>query len=165
LSQEGSEQGQSSRARRARPQRRVTILGHRGAALFTVIALAGYAQFIPGVNTGRGIGLIETRGFTRVVDAIGLLDGSAAWRAEDDHALHDCFSRFLAWMQESSHDRDEAAAKNNHGMYYDLQVVSFALYLDRRDVARDVVEAAKEKRLAVQIEPDGRHPAPCGPPL
>src|SRR5207245_6572822 len=26
-----------------------------------------YAQFIPGVNTGRGIGLIETRGFTPLV--------------------------------------------------------------------------------------------------
>jgi hypothetical protein len=42
-----------------------------------------YAQFIPGVNTGRGIGLIETRGLTRVVDAIGLLGGSKALSAAD----------------------------------------------------------------------------------
>ena len=117
-----------------------------------------YAQFIPGVNTGRGIGLIETRGLTRVVDAIGLLEASSAWRPEDDRDLRDWFSRFLAWMRESRNGRDEAAAKNNHGTYYDLQVASYALYLDRRDLARDVLEAAKEKRIAVQIEPDGRQP-------
>src|SRR5258707_6020683 len=42
-----------------------------------------YAQGIPGVNTGRGIGLIETRGLTSVVDAIGLLAGSKALTEKD----------------------------------------------------------------------------------
>lgn len=117
-----------------------------------------YAQFIPGINSGRGIGLIETRGFTRVVDAIGLIAGSTAWRADDDRGVRDWFAAFLKWMQASGNGRDEAAAKNNHGTYYDLQVTSFALFLDRRDLAMQVLERAKERRIAVQIEPDGREP-------
>jgi hypothetical protein len=117
-----------------------------------------YAQFIPGVNTGRGIGLIETRGFTRVVDAIGLIGGSKAWRAEDDRGVREWFAAFLGWMQESKNGRDEAAAKNNHGTYYDLQVTSFALFLDRAALAKQILEQAKQKRIAVQIEPDGRQP-------
>src|SRR6266436_5347612 len=52
-----------------------------------------YAQFIPGVNTGRGIGLIETRGLTRVVDAVGLLAGSKSWTEADQHALQDWYGK------------------------------------------------------------------------
>ena len=117
-----------------------------------------YAQFIPGVNTGRGIGLIETRGFTRVVDAVGLIEGSKAWTADDDRGVKEWFTEFLRWMQESRNGRDESAAKNNHGTYYDLQVASYALFLDRQPLARDVLERAKQKRVAAQIEPDGRMP-------
>jgi hypothetical protein len=117
-----------------------------------------YAQFIPGVNTGRGIGLIETRGFTRVVDAIGLIQGSTAWTPEDDRGVRQWFGEFLRWMQESKNGKDESAAKNNHGTYYDLQVVSYALFLDRQLLAREVLERAKQKRIAVQIEPDGKMP-------
>ena len=54
-----------------------------------------YAQFIPGVNTGRGIGLIETRGLTRVVDAIGLLAGSKSLTEADQRGLQDWFGKFL----------------------------------------------------------------------
>ena len=117
-----------------------------------------YAQFIPGVNTGRGSGLIETRGLANTVDAIGLLAASKSWTAADQKGLEVWFTKFLEWMQDSRNGRDENAAKNNHGTYYDVQAMSFALFVGRNDLAKQIAETAKEKRIALQIEPDGRQP-------
>ena len=117
-----------------------------------------YAQFIPGINTGRGIGLIETRGLTRLVDAIGLVDAVGALTAQDKAGLRDWFVRFGTWMRESPYGIDESNAKNNHGTYYDLQVATFALLVDQPAIAKDVIETARAKRLDIQVEADGRQP-------
>ena len=112
-----------------------------------------FAQAIRGVNTGRGLGLIESRLFTKIPDAVGLLADSQAWTPDDERAVKQWFTTYLQWMLSSKHGREEATAKNNHGTYYDVQVASFALFLDKKDLSKDVIETAKKKRIAVQIEP------------
>ncbi|MEY2430243.1 MAG: hypothetical protein QOJ40_3128 [Verrucomicrobiota bacterium] len=117
-----------------------------------------YGQAVLGVNDGRAAGLIESRMFTRVVDAIGLLAGSKAWTEADQRGLREWFSKYLDWLQQSTIGRGEAAAKNNHGTYYDIQAVSFALFIGRDELATEILKAAQRKRVAAQIEPDGRQP-------
>jgi Alginate lyase len=117
-----------------------------------------YGQAIPGVNTGRGIGIIETSGLTRVVDAVGLLAGAKAWTPEDQRGLSAWFAAYLRWLRESAHGRAEAAATNNHGTHYDAQVASFALFTGQPALAAQVLGESRQKRIAAQIEPDGRQP-------
>jgi len=117
-----------------------------------------FAQAVPGVNDGRGTGLIESRSLTRVVHTVGLLAGSKDWSSADQKQLETWFTQFLTWMLESKHGQAEGAAKNNHGTYYDVQVVSYALFVGKTEVATKVMKEAPQKRIAVQIEPDGRQP-------
>lgn len=117
-----------------------------------------FAQGIRGRNTGRGIGLIETRGIYRVVDAVGLLAGSKAWTPADQNGIEDWCAQFLDWMLHSENGKAEAAAKNNHGTYYDVQIVSLALFTGNREVAKRTLDAVPAKRIGVQIELDGRQP-------
>jgi hypothetical protein len=92
------------------------------------------------------------------VDAVGLLKGSKSLTSEDERGVKDWFGKFLQWMLDSKNGKEEAAAKNNHGTYYDIQIVSYALFVGRQDLAKQTLEQAKQKRIAAQIEPDGRQP-------
>lgn len=117
-----------------------------------------FGQGIPGINTGRGIGLIETRSLMPIADAAGLLAGSSGWTATDQKGLTDWYAAFLKWMLDSQKGRAEDAAKNNHGTWYDLQVTDYALFLGRRSLAVETLTRVKQRRIAFQIEPDGRQP-------
>jgi hypothetical protein len=117
-----------------------------------------YAQAIPGRNSGRGIGLIETRNIPRVFDSIGLLAGSKAWSKEDLDRFNFWVATYLKWLTTSVNGRAESKEANNHGTFYDVQLVACALFLGQTELARNTLEAAKTNRIAKQIEPDGRQP-------
>ncbi len=117
-----------------------------------------FAQAVRGRNDGRGTGLIETSNIGSVVDSVGLLAGSHAWTDADQQAMQKWCADFLDWMLTSNNGKDEAAAKNNHGSFYDVQIASLALFTGRIDLARNVMDAAAHRRIDVQIQPDGSQP-------
>jgi hypothetical protein len=117
-----------------------------------------YAQFIPGVNEGRGIGIIDSVALLAVVDAVGLLAGSRAWSRADDRGMKEWFTAYLKWLRTSKHGKEEAAAANNHGSWYDVQVATFALFVGEKESVRKLLEESQTRRIARQVEPDGRQP-------
>ena len=116
-----------------------------------------FAQGIPGINTGRGTGLIETRDLYRVLDAAILIQNTPNWTNKDHLALKKWFSDYLSWMLESPIGQDEAKAKNNHGTFYSEQVIAFALFVDKPEIAIKEIEIFKN-RMESQLKPDGSQP-------
>jgi Alginate lyase len=117
-----------------------------------------HAQAIPGINDGRGIGIIESRHFIELLDGLALLTDSPAWTKPDAEAMNAWLTLYYGWLTTSKHGRDEAAAQNNHGSWYDAQTVALALALGRREDAKALLATVPANRIAVQIEPDGRQP-------
>ena len=116
-----------------------------------------FAQAVRGRQTGRGYGLIDTRHFVRLIDAIGLLGNSSHWTQKDQQGMKEWFSEFLNWMQTSKNGLAEMHTLNNHRVWYDEQRLSYALFTGNITLAKEVVTNAKEQ-LDKQMASDGSFP-------
>lgn len=117
-----------------------------------------FAQGIPGMVQGRGIGLIDTRDLWWVIDAVALIAPEGSFNTTEQAALRRWFADYAAWFHTSALGRDEAAAQNNHGQFYDVQLAAYWLYTGQTALARQLVFDAQQQRLAAQIDPQGRMP-------
>ena len=117
-----------------------------------------YAQAVLGVNDGREEGVLEGMSIMNAIDVTTLLTGSKAWTATEQKALDQWTADYLKWLQTSTLGQKEGAAKNNHGTWYDVQKTRLALCLGQKELAQETIRTALTKRLATQIEPDGRQP-------
>jgi Alginate lyase len=115
-----------------------------------------YAQAIPGRSSGRAAGIIETHNLPELIDAVAMLNRSKSWDQSNQKALQDWFNAYLIWLLESPEGSAEATAKNNHGSWYDLQVLSYALFAGKNELAKKVLSELPTKRISKQIEPEGR---------
>lgn len=117
-----------------------------------------FGQAMKGHNDGRGAGLIDTRHLIKVVDAIELLNATRSMKMDDFKGLQYWFAQFLIWMQTSKNGLDEMNAKNNHGVWYDAQRLSFALFTRQNQLSKNIISNV-QKRIDMQMNSDGFFPA------
>ncbi|MCQ9129655.1 alginate lyase family protein [Streptomyces hilarionis] len=119
-----------------------------------------HAQFIPCRYDGRAIGIIDfSQSYTAVLDAVAVLEsGADAWTGTDRAGMARWNADFLGWLTDSDFGRQEAAAANNHGTFYDLLVAALAHATGDEGLARRTVLGARTARIAPQIAADGSQP-------
>lgn len=117
-----------------------------------------FAQGVPGIASGRGTGVLDGRYFaTRIVDSLIMLQQNKSWTAQDEKQIRQWMTAYLQWLQHSPAGQKEAAAENNHGNWYAVQVAGIAWYLQQPQVVVEMAELLKTK-LDTQLAADGSQP-------
>ena len=117
-----------------------------------------FGQGIPGTTDGRSYGIIQTRHLVEIPEALALLGGSANVDAKLVSGLKTWYGQYTEWLTTSKLGKAEGNNKNNHGTFYDLQVVDFALFTGNKALARRTLETQTLPRITVQFAPDGSQP-------
>lgn len=114
-----------------------------------------YGQAVPGRSEGRGVGIIDTRGFITVLDCVALLQQSDCFPEADTQRLRQWFNEFLVWLRTNKLGKEEQNAKNNHGSWYAAQVSRIAIFVGDTKLAREIVEQTRDQRIPDQFAVNG----------
>ncbi|MEK8130048.1 alginate lyase family protein [Paenibacillus filicis] len=117
-----------------------------------------YAQGIPGAEDGRKEGVLETDKLFEIIDSIQLISRSGSWTTEDTRGFKSWLSAYTDWLQTNKLALAEKATLNNHGTWYDAQLVTYRLYLGHRDEVKAYLQETSAPRIVSQILPDGTMP-------
>src|SRR5690606_34224693 len=99
-----------------------------------------YAQAIPGIVNGRGIGIIDTRVLIDVADSIVLLHNAKTLSDQDFKRYQRWYADYTRWLKTSQNGHEEANWYNNHGAWYDTQVTAFSLFTGDKKQATEQIE-------------------------
>ena len=128
-----------------------------------------YAEIEKGKGRLNPSGIMEGVDLPQLTDAIGLLQVSQNWSREIQLGMEEWFSNYLDWLLSSDLGETEGKRMNNHGTYYNVQVGWIALYLNKTDFTKELLESMVQdinlapfedvpKLVAVRINPDGSQP-------
>lgn len=128
-----------------------------------------YSEVIPGNDKLQPSGIMAGKSLVDIIDSIGMIQNSLSWTKKDQHEVELWFSKYLNWLLNSDMGKEESQKINNHGTYYDVQVSSFGLFLNKTDITESTLKAithqltpatlvSTPKVIAVKIQPDGRQP-------
>ena len=117
-----------------------------------------FAQAIPGVSPGRGIGIIDALHLIEIPAAVRAMEKSKAFPVATDAGLRRWFHGLAEWMTTSKNGIDEANEKNNHTVAFYLQLAVYADFIGdeaKLDLCR---KQFKEVFVPKQMALDGGFP-------
>ena len=117
-----------------------------------------FAQAIPGITPGRGVGIIDTLHLIDVPMAIMALEKNRVFSQTTAQGLREWFKAYLHWMLTSKNGHDESFAKNNHSVAFWLKVAAFAKFTGDHQALDLARETFKKSFVAQQMASDGSFP-------
>ena len=117
-----------------------------------------YAQAVPGVSSGRGIGIIDTLHLIEIPVAIEAMRDSSAFPPTVAEGMKKWFTEYLDWMLTSENGKDEAAAKNNHSVAFWTQAAVFARFTGNEKCLDECRRQFTEVFVPEQMAADGSFP-------
>lgn len=117
-----------------------------------------HAQCRPGHNNGTKSGVLDGRLLIRALEGSILIASSSALSDTERKKLKAWAGDYFEWLTTNEMALEEAATKNNHGSFYDVQAMYFALYAGNSEAATQIAQKFVQRRLYSQIKPDGSMP-------
>ena len=117
-----------------------------------------HAQCRPGHNNGSKSGVLDGRLMVRALEGSLLISKSTALSDAERQQLKAWAGEYFEWLTTSELALQEAATKNNHGSFYDVQAMYFALYSGNNEAATQIAKQFEKRRVFSQIQPDGSMP-------
>jgi hypothetical protein len=117
-----------------------------------------FAQAVPGVSPGRGIGIIDALHLIEIPASVKALERSPAFSTGLAQDLRGWFRELAEWMVTSKNGKEEAAAKNNHAVAFYLQLAVYADFVGDQAKLAACRKQYKEVFVAKQMGLDGGFP-------
>ncbi len=95
-----------------------------------------FAQSIPGVNNGRGAGILDGRSFIRAIQGMEFLAQTGSWDAKEQAAVHRWFEEYLHWLTQSKNATEEKKGGGNHAAWWAAETAAVATFVQNRPAAQ-----------------------------
>ena len=117
-----------------------------------------FGQAVPGRNTGRGTGIIDTVALIDAAQGIHLLERTAKFDAAAASGVRRWFAEYLRWMTGSEKGLDEKKATNNHATWWTAQAAAYATLVGDEAAKAVAWDRYRTYLLPSQVQPDGSCP-------
>jgi hypothetical protein len=117
-----------------------------------------YGQAVRGINSGRGIGIIDTVSMIHTVQGVWLLEQAGGLDGKIADGVRRWFADYLRWMTTSEKGLDEKKSGNNHSTWWTAQAAAYAAFVGDNAAKSMACDYYRTALLPNQVQPDGSCP-------